>query len=286
MIEIKNIRKSFGDRTVIQDVSAIMQPGQCNLIIGTSGSGKTVLMKCMVGLLRPDKGEVLYDGKDFTNMTAEDKTQVRKEIGMLFQGSALFDSLTVEQNVMFPLDMFTTNSYREKLKRVNEVLEKVNLKDTNKKFPAEISGGMKKRVGIARAIVLNPKYLFCDEPNSGLDPQTSMVIDKLIKEITEEYNITTVVNTHDMNSVMENGDNIIYMYEGQKEWEGNKNEIIFSKNQRLNDFIFASEFLKDAKDMRMLEETGKISNERNMEELIHDDAPTLVPPPDEEEKKE
>jgi len=259
-----------------------MQPGQCNLIIGTSGSGKTVLMKCMVGLLHPDNGEVLYDGKDFTNMRTEEKTQVRKEIGMLFQGSALFDSLTVEQNVMFPLDMFTTNPYREKLKRVNEVLEKVNLKDTNKKYPAEISGGMKKRVGIARAIVLNPKYLFCDEPNSGLDPQTSMVIDKLIKDITLEYNITTVVNTHDMNSVMENGDNIIYMYGGQKEWEGNKNEIIFSKNQRLNDFIFASEFLKDAKDMRMLEETGKISNERNMEELTDEEAPPLVPPPDEE----
>jgi len=284
MIEIRNIRKSFGDRTVIQDVSAFMQPGQCNLIIGTSGSGKTVLMKCMVGLLIPDSGEVLYDGKDFTNMRTEEKTQVRKEIGMLFQGSALFDSLTVEQNVMFPLDMFTTNPYREKLKRVNEVLEKVNLKDTNKKYPAEISGGMKKRVGIARAIVLNPKYLFCDEPNSGLDPQTSMVIDKLIKDITEEYNITTVVNTHDMNSVMENGDNIIYMYDGQKEWEGNKNEIIFSKNQRLNDFIFASEFLKDAKDMRMLEETGKISNERNMEELTGEEAPTLIRPPDEEEK--
>jgi phospholipid/cholesterol/gamma-HCH transport system ATP-binding protein len=284
MIEIKNIRKSFGERTVIENVSAVMQPGQCNLIIGTSGSGKTVLMKCMVGLLTPDSGHVLYDGKDFTNMRAEEKTEVRKEIGMLFQGSALFDSLTVEQNVMFPLDMFTTNPYREKLKRVNEVLQKVNLNDTNKKYPAEISGGMKKRVGIARAIVLNPKYLFCDEPNSGLDPQTSMVIDRLIKDITEEYKITTVVNTHDMNSVMENGDNIIYMFDGRKEWEGNKNEIIFSKNQRLNDFIFASEFLKDAKDMRMLEETGKISNERNMDELIDEEAPPLVPPPDEAEK--
>jgi len=284
MIEIKNIRKSFGERTVIENVSAVMQPGQCNLIIGTSGSGKTVLMKCMVGLLTPDSGHVLYDGKDFTNMRAEEKTEVRKEIGMLFQGSALFDSLTVEQNVMFPLDMFTTNPYREKLKRVNEVLQKVNLNDTNKKYPAEISGGMKKRVGIARAIVLNPKYLFCDEPNSGLDPQTSMVIDRLIKDITEEYKITTVVNTHDMNSVMENGDNIIYMFDGRKEWEGNKNEIIFSKNQRLNDFIFASEFLKDAKDMRMLEETGKISNERNMDELIDEEAPPLVPPPDAAEK--
>jgi phospholipid/cholesterol/gamma-HCH transport system ATP-binding protein len=281
MIEIKNIRKTFGDRTVIEDVSAVMKPGQCNLIIGTSGSGKTVLMKCMVGLIYPDAGDVIYDGKDFTHMKPEEKTDVRKEIGMLFQGSALFDSLTVEQNVMFPLDMFTKNSYREKLKRANEVLEKVNLKDTNKKFPGELSGGMKKRVGIARAIVLNPKYLFCDEPNSGLDPQTSMVIDRLIKDITEEYKITTVVNTHDMNSVMENGDYIIYLYDGRKEWEGNKKEIIFSKSQRLNDFIFASEFLKDAKDMRMLEETGKISNERNMAQLTDEDAPTLIPPPEE-----
>jgi len=281
MIEIKNIQKSFGDNPVIQGVSAVMKPGQCNLIIGTSGSGKTVLMKCMVGLFQPDSGQVLYDGKDFTNMRSEEWTEVRKEIGMLFQGSALFDSLTVEQNVMFPLSMFTKNSYRENLRRVNEVLEKVNLQDTNKKFPAELSGGMKKRVGIARAIVLNPKYLFCDEPNSGLDPQTSMVIDKLIREITTEYQITTVVNTHDMNSVMENGDYIIYMYDGRKEWEGNKNEIIFSKSQRLNDFIFASEFLKDAKDMRMLEETGKIANDRDMAQLTDEDAPTLVPPPDE-----
>lgn len=280
MIEIKNIRKSFGDKTVIQDVSAVMKPGQCNLIIGTSGSGKTVLMKCMVGLIHPDNGHVIYDGKDFTNMKPDEKTEVRKEIGMLFQGSALFDSLTVEQNVMFPLNMFTRKSYRENLKRVNEVLDKVNLNDTNKKYPAELSGGMKKRVGIARAIVLNPKYLFCDEPNSGLDPQTSMVIDRLIRDITREYQITTVVNTHDMNSVMENGDYIIYLYEGNKEWEGNKKEIIFSKSQRLNDFIFASEFLKDAKDMRMLEETGKIANDRNMAQLTGEDAPTLVPPPD------
>lgn len=282
MIEVRNIRKTFDDKTVIDDVSAVMQPGQCNLIIGTSGSGKTVLMKCMVGLFHPDGGKVSYDGKDFTNMKTDEKTEVRKEIGMLFQGSALFDSLTVEQNVMFPLDMFTKDPHKKKLQRVNEVLEKVNLKDTNKKFPAELSGGMKKRVGIARAIVLNPKYLFCDEPNSGLDPQTSMVIDKLIREITEEYKITTVINTHDMNSVMENGDYIIYLYDGRKEWEGNKKEIIFSKNQRLNDFIFASEFLQDAKDMRMLEETGKISNERNMEELTDKSAPTLVPPSDEE----
>jgi phospholipid/cholesterol/gamma-HCH transport system ATP-binding protein len=285
MLEVKNIKKSFDGRTVIENVSAIMRPGQCNLIIGTSGSGKTVLMKCMVGLLQPDNGEILYDGNNFLTMKADERKEIRKEIGMLFQGSALFDSLTVEQNVMFPLNMFTKQSYREKLATVNEVLDKVNLKDTNKKFPAELSGGMKKRVGIARAIVLNPKYLFCDEPNSGLDPQTSLVIDKLIQDITAEYNMITVVNTHDMNSVMEIGNYILYMYQGRKEWEGNNKQIIFSKNQRLNDFIFASEFLSDAKDMRMLEETGKISNERNMEELTDQDAPTLVPPPDEEVEK-
>lgn len=258
MIELKNIRKSFGEKVVINDVSATMKSGQCNLIIGSSGSGKTVLMKCMVGLFTPDSGEILYHGADFVQMTGEQRTNIRKEIGMLFQGSALFDSLTVEQNVMFPLDMFTNDTYREKLKRVNEVLARVNLVDTNKKFPSELSGGMKKRVALARAIVLNPKYLFCDEPNSGLDPQTSLVIDKLIREITIEYNICTVVNTHDMNSVMEIGNYILYMYQGNKEWEGTNKEIIFSKNQRLNEFIFASEFLKDAKEMRMLEETGKL----------------------------
>jgi phospholipid/cholesterol/gamma-HCH transport system ATP-binding protein len=268
MIEVKNINKHFGNKTVIEDVSAVMNTGQCNLIIGTSGSGKTVLMKCMVGLFEPDNGEVLYDGKNFTTMDTENKTEIRKEIGMLFQGSALFDSQTVEQNVMFPLDMFTKWPVKKKLDRVNEVLARVNLVDTNKKYPAELSGGMKKRVALARAVVLNPKYLFCDEPNSGLDPQTSLVIDKLIKEITIEYNITTVINTHDMNSVMEIGNNIIYMYQGKKEWEGNNKEIIFSKNQRLNDFIFASEFLRDAKDMRMLEEKGKIPNDRNMDDML------------------
>lgn len=268
MIEVKDIKKSFGDKTVIHDVSAIMQTGQCNLIIGTSGSGKTVLMKCMVGLFEPDQGEVLYSGESFTKMNRSDKTEIRKQIGMLFQGSALFDSLTVQENVMFPLNMFTNWSYKKKLERVNEVLDRVNLKDTNKKFPAELSGGMKKRVGIARAIVLNPKYLFCDEPNSGLDPQTSLVIDKLINEITREFNITTVVNTHDMNSVMEIGNYILYMYQGHKEWEGSNKEIIFSKNQRLNEFIFASEFLKDAKEMRMLEERGRIPNDRNIDDLI------------------
>ncbi|MFT3825053.1 MAG: ATP-binding cassette domain-containing protein [Chitinophagaceae bacterium] len=268
MIEVKNIQKKFEDKIVISDVSAVMQSGKCNLIIGSSGSGKTVFMKCLVGLFTPDKGEILYNGLDFISMNDEDKKEIRKQIGMLFQGSALFDSLNVEKNIMFPLDMFTKDTYAQKLKKVNEVLERVNLKDINKKFPAELSGGMKKRVGIARAIVLNPKYLFCDEPNSGLDPQTSLVIDKLIKEITTEYNITTVINTHDMNSVMEIGDHIIYMYKGFKEWEGNNKEIIFSKSEKLNEFIFASEFLKDAKDMRMLEQTGKIDNNRNMDELI------------------
>jgi len=268
MIEVKDIKKGFGDKIVISDVSAVMETGKCNLIIGTSGSGKTVLMKCLVGLFEPDSGEIFYDGQSFSNMNDEQRKMLRQQIGMLFQGSALFDSKTVEQNVMFPLDMFTKDSYADKLKRVNEVLDRVNLKDANNKFPAEISGGMKKRVGIARAIVLNPKYLFCDEPNSGLDPQTSLLIDKLIKEITLEFNITTVINTHDMNSVMEIGDNIIYMYQGLKEWEGTNKEIIFSKNERLNSFIFASEFLQDAKDMRMLEMKGKIDNNRNMDDLL------------------
>ena len=253
MIEVKNISKSFGDVTVLYDISANFYPGKCNLIIGSSGSGKTVLQKCIVGLFQPTSGEILYDGHNFLEMDRQEKKQLRQDIGMLFQGSALFDSMTVEQNVMFPLDMFTKDSFSTKLKQVNEVLERVNLTGSNKKYPAEISGGMKKRVGIARAIVLNPKYLFCDEPNSGLDPQTSLVIDKLIKDLTNEFKTTTIVNTHDMNSVMEIGDNIIYMYKGYKEWEGNNEEIIFSKNERLNDFIFASEFLKDAKQMRMIE---------------------------------
>src|SRR6187200_1703726 len=258
MIEVRNIKKSFGDKVVIENVSAVMKAGQCNLIIGTSGSGKTVLMKCMVGLFEPDEGEILYSGENFIEMNRNEKTEIRKQIGMLFQGSALFDSLTVQENVMFPLNMFTTWPTKKKLERVNEVLDRVNLKDTNKKFPAELSGGMKKRVGIARAIVLNPKYLFCDEPNSGLDPQTSLVIDKLIKEITLEYNITTVVVTHDMNSVMEIGDKIMYLYKGKKEWEGSNQDIIFSKNKLLNDFIFASEFLQGAKAIRMLEVEGKL----------------------------
>jgi phospholipid/cholesterol/gamma-HCH transport system ATP-binding protein len=280
MIEVKNLRKSFDNKTIINGVDVQLHPGVCNLIIGTSGSGKSVFTKCLVGLFVPDSGEILYDGKEFTSMSSEGRKEIRKEIGMLFQGSALFSSMTVEENVVFPLDMFTDWNARKKMERVNEVLKRVNLEGANKKYPAELSGGMMKRVGIARAIVLNPKYLFVDEPNSGLDPQTSGLIDKLIKEITEEYNITTVVVTHDMNSVMEIGDHIIYLYQGEKEWEGNNREIIFSSNKRLNEFIFASEFLRDAKDMRMLEETGKIANDRNMAELTGKDAPMLVPPPE------
>ncbi len=281
MIEVKDLKKGFGDKTVLNGVNAVMNAGKCNLIIGSSGSGKTVFMKCLVGLFAPSSGHILYNGNDFTEMSVEGRKEIRKEIGMLFQGSALFSSMSVEENVVFPLDMFTNWSRKKKLDRVNEVLERVNLKGSNKKFPGELSGGMMKRVGIARAIVLNPKYLFVDEPNSGLDPQTSGLIDQLIHDITMEYNITTVVNTHDMNSVMEIGDHIVYMYQGQKEWEGNNKEIIFSKNERLNHFIFASEFLRDAKDMRMLEETGKIANDRNMAELTNENAPTLVPPPEE-----
>jgi len=285
MIEVKNIRKGFDGKTVLNGVDAVMHTGKCNLIIGASGSGKTVFMKCLVGLFQPDSGDVLYNGQNFTTMTVLEKKEIRKQIGMLFQGSALFSSMTVEENIIFPLDMFTNDTRKQKMIRVNEVLERVNLVGANKKYPAEISGGMMKRVGIARAIVLNPKYLFVDEPNSGLDPQTSGLIDKLIQEITQEYNITTVINTHDMNSVMEIGDNIIYMYKGEKEWEGNSKDIIFSKNQRLNEFIFASEFLRDAKDMRMLEETGKVANDRNMDAILKGDE-DLTAPSAEEEKEE
>lgn len=258
MIEIRNIQKSFGDRVILDDISAVMEAGKCNLIIGTSGSGKTVLTKCIVGLFVPDKGDILYNGENMRQMQTEELALLRQKIGMLFQGNALFDSMTVEQNVLFPLDMFTNLSYSEKRKRVDEVLNRVNLEGVNKKFPAEISGGMKKRVGLARSIVLNPHFLFCDEPNSGLDPQTSLVIDKLIKEITTEYNITTIVVTHDMNSVMEIGDHIVYLHQGRKQWEGSNKDIIFSKDELLNKFIFASEFLQDAKQMRMMESNKKI----------------------------
>jgi phospholipid/cholesterol/gamma-HCH transport system ATP-binding protein len=245
VIEIKNITKAFGEQKVLKGISATFMEGKCNLIIGKSGSGKTVTLKTMVGLVEPDQGDVLYDGRSFTNMNFKDRKSIRREIGMLFQGGALFDSLTVEENIRFPLDMFTSMSSEEKLDRVNFCLKRVNMINTNKKYPGELSGGMKKRVGIARAIVLNPKYLFCDEPNSGLDPKTSIVIDDLIQQITTEYNMTTIINTHDMNSVMGIGDHVVFLHEGLKYWEGNHKEIMTITDGELFDFIFASDFLKD-----------------------------------------
>ena len=257
MIEIQHISKQFGDRVIIDDISAQFKPGICNLIIGTSGSGKTVLVKCIVDLLKSDKGEVLFDNIPFSTMEKEDRKELRQNLGMLFQGNALFDSMTVEENVRFPLDMFSELNVEEKKTKVNEILARVQLEGVNSKFPAELSGGMKKRVGLARALVMQPKYLFCDEPNSGLDPQTSMVIDKLIHELTVEFNITTIVVTHDMNSVMEIGNYIIYLNQGKKEWEGSNQDIIYSQNKLLNNFIFASEFLQDAKSMRMMEQKNQ-----------------------------
>ena len=257
MIEIQNISKKFGDKVVIDDISAEFKPGICNLIIGTSGSGKTVLVKCIVDLLKADKGEIIFDKSILYKMDKEERKELRQNLGMLFQGNALFDSLTVEDNVKFPLDMFSTLSVAEKKIKVNEILARVQLEGVNGKFPAELSGGMKKRVGLARALVMKPKYLFCDEPNSGLDPQTSMVIDKLIHELTVEFNITTIVVTHDMNSVMEIGNHIIYLHQGKKEWEGSNKDIIYSENKLLNNFIFASEFLQDAKAMRMQSNLSK-----------------------------
>lgn len=248
MIEIKDIHKSFGENHILKGISGKFEPGITNLIIGGSGSGKTTLLKCMIGLHHPEQGSVEYDGRDFTQLDTDERIEIRKEIGMLFQGSALFDSMTVEENIMFPLNMFTDQTRAEKLERVNFCLERVNLADKNKLFPAELSGGMKKRVGIARAIAMNPKYLFCDEPNSGLDPKTSIVIDELIKEITEEYNTTTIVVTHDMNSVMGIGDYIMFLHEGKKFWEGSNKEIAKTDIAELNDFVFASRFMKAAKD--------------------------------------
>src|SRR6478672_4176147 len=247
MIEVKNIHKTFGENHVLKGISADFKEGMCNLIIGGSGSGKTTLLKCMVGLHEPEEGSVIYDGRDFTRMNFETRIEIRTEIGMLFQGSALFDSMNVEENIMFPLNMFTDQHRKEKLERVNFCLERVNLTGKNKLFPAELSGGMKKRVGIARAIAMNPKYLFVDEPNSGLDPKTSIVIDDLIQELTEEYNTTTIVVTHDMNSVMGIGDYIIFLHEGKKFWEGSNKEIAKTDIDELNDFVFASRFMKAAK---------------------------------------
>ena len=250
MIEVKHLYKSFGDRDVLIDINAVFENGKTNLIIGQSGSGKTVLMKNLVGLFKPTKGEILYDGRDFVGLNKYERARLRREMGMLFQSAALFDSLTVRDNVMFPLDMFSNMNYRERKKRVQECLDRVNLSDAGKKYPAEISGGMQKRVAIARAIALNPKYLFCDEPNSGLDPKTSLVIDELLHDITEEYNMTTIINTHDMNSVLGIGDNIIFICRGRKEWEGNKSEVMSSSNADLNDLVFASELFKKVKDMQ------------------------------------
>jgi phospholipid/cholesterol/gamma-HCH transport system ATP-binding protein len=248
MIEAKDIYKSFGENEVLKGISAKFLPGKNNLIIGGSGSGKTTLLKCIVGLHEPTKGNVIFDGQDFTKMTFEERVPIRTEIGMLFQNSALFDSMTVEENLMFPLNLFTEKSRAEKLERANFCLERVNLEGKNKLYPAELSGGMKKRVGIARAISMQPKYLFVDEPNSGLDPKTAILIDELINEITEEYKITTVVVTHDMNSVMGIGDNIIFLHEGKKWWEGSNKEIAHTENQQQNDFVFASKFMRAAKD--------------------------------------
>ena len=245
MIEIKNISKSFGDRKVIDDVSFVFEQGKTNLIIGESGSGKTTIMKLMVGLHEVDSGEILYDGQNFPTLPAKDKQEVRKKIGMLFQGGALFDSQTLEENVRFPLDMFTTMTKEEKLDRVNFCLDKVQLTNRNKLYPGELSGGMKKRAALARAIANNPQYLFCDEPNSGLDPKTSIVIDNLIQSLTHEFNITTIVITHDMNSVVEIGEKILYIYKGQPWWTGNSKDILKTTNPELVDFVFASGFMKE-----------------------------------------
>ncbi len=251
MIEVKHLYKSFEDKVVLKDINAQFVSGKTNLIIGQSGSGKTVLMKNLVGLLSPTSGEVLYDGRNFVAMNKHEKIMMRREMGMIFQSAALFDSLTVLENVMFPLDMFSTLNYRDRIRRAQECLARVNLSEAQQKYPGEISGGMQKRVAIARAIVLNPKYLFCDEPNSGLDPKTSLVIDELLHSITEEYNMTTIINTHDMNSVMGIGENIIFICEGHNEWTGDKNGVITSTNEKLNDLVYASDLFKKVKKVEM-----------------------------------
>ena len=251
MIELKHLCKSFEDKDVLKDINAVCENGKTNLIIGQSGSGKTVLMKNIVGLLLPTSGQVLYDGRDFVAMSKREKVMIRREMGMIFQSAALFDSMTVLENVMFPLDMFSDMNETDRVRRAKFCLERVNLRGAEEKFPGEISGGMQKRVAIARAIALNPKYLFCDEPNSGLDPQTSLVIDELIHDITQEYQMTTIVNTHDMNSVMGIGENIIFIYQGHEEWQGNKDQIMTSTNERLNSFIFASDLFRKVKEANM-----------------------------------
>ena len=251
MIEIQHLYKSFGDKEVLKDINAKFEDGKTNLIIGQSGSGKTVLMKNIVGLLEPTSGHILYDGRDFVSMNKHEKVRMRREMGMIFQSAALFDSLSVLENVMFPLDMFSSMNYRERVKRAQDCLDRVNLIDAQQKFPGEISGGMQKRVAIARAIVLNPKYLFCDEPNSGLDPHPSLVIDELLSSITKEFDITTIINTHDMNSVMGIGENINFIYQGRNEWQGTKDDVMGSTNEKLNDLVFASDLFKKVKDVEM-----------------------------------
>ena len=257
MIEVRNLTKSFGDKVVLDNINVTFETGKTNLIIGQSGSGKTVLMKNLVGLLQPTSGEVLYDDRDFTRMSKKEKVQMRREMGMIFQSAALFDSLNVLENVMFPLDMFSTMNYRERVKRAQECLDRVNLIEAQQKYPGEISGGMQKRVAIARAIVMNPKYLFCDEPNSGLDPKTSLVIDELLSGITKDYNMTTIINTHDMNSVMGIGENICFIYQGHKEWHGNKDEVMTSTNEKLNDLVFASDLFRKVKEVELEEAKNK-----------------------------
>lgn len=256
MIEVKNLTKSFDGRVVLHDINAVFEDGKTNLIIGRSGSGKTVLIKNIIGLMKPDSGEILYDGRNLLTMDKHELNLLRREMGMLFQGSALFDSMTVLENVMFPLDMFSNDTFKDREKRAKFCLDRVNLSEAGHLYPSEISGGMMKRAAIARAIALNPKYLFCDEPNSGLDPKTSLVIDELIHDITVEYNMTTVINTHDMNSVINIGENIIFIKEGVKEWQGTKEQVITSNNQALNDFIFASDLFRKVKEVEMQQEEG------------------------------
>lgn len=248
MIEVKHLFKSFGDNHVLKDISIKLHQGQVNIIIGQSGSGKSVLTKCIVGLMEPDKGEVYYDEENFVAMEIDERKEVRKHIGMLFQAGALFDSMTVEENIIFPLTMFAKMTKAEMVKRANETLERVNLEGINNLYPSETSGGMQKRIGIARAIALKPKYLFCDEPNSGLDPQTSIVIDNLIRDITKEMDITTVVISHDMNSVIEIGDHIMFIHKGENWWEGDRDEILRTPNKELNDFVYASKFMQKVRE--------------------------------------
>ena len=253
MIELKSISKSFEDKEVLKDISTVFEKGKTNLIIGQSGSGKTVLMKCIVGLLTPTSGQILYDDRNFIDMSKRERTALRREMGMIFQSAALFDSMSVVDNVRFPLDMFSNESYKERQRKALSCLERVNLLEAENNMPGEISGGMQKRVAIARAISMNPRYLFCDEPNSGLDPKTSLVIDDLIHGITKDYNITTIINTHDMNSVMDIGENIIFLYNGRKEWQGTKDDVMTSENKQLNNFIFASDLFRKVKSAEMKE---------------------------------